>query len=69
MKPLTLTIYQSSDGWRWRLKAANGRIVADGGEAYKSRANAIRAARRLQTALIVVDPVPGVEPSRQHISS
>ena len=69
MKPLTLTVYQAADGWRWRLKAANGRTVADGGEAYRSRANAIRAARRLQTAVIVVDPVPGVEPSRQHNKS
>lgn len=26
--------YQATDGWRWRLVACNGRIVADSGEAY-----------------------------------
>lgn len=26
--------YQAKDGWRWRLVAANGRTVAEGGEAY-----------------------------------
>lgn len=45
-------VYQAVDGWRWRLKANNGRIVADSGEAYASRPNAIRAARRLCRAVI-----------------
>lgn len=27
-------IYKATDGWRWRLKAVNGRILADSGEAY-----------------------------------
>lgn len=26
--------YPAKDGWRWRLVARNGRIVAEGGEAY-----------------------------------
>jgi uncharacterized protein YegP (UPF0339 family) len=47
MKPLTLTVYQARDGWRWHLKASNGRVVADGGEAYASQSNAMRAAKRL----------------------
>jgi uncharacterized protein YegP (UPF0339 family) len=34
-----------SPGWRWRLKAVNGRIVADGSEAYVKRTGAERAAR------------------------
>lgn len=43
----TLTVYRDRAGeWRWRIKAANGRIVADSGEGYTSRANACRAARR-----------------------
>lgn len=29
--------------WRWHLRAANGRIVADSGEGYASRRNAKRA--------------------------
>ena len=41
-------IYQDARGeWRWRLKARNGRIVADSGEGYVTRGNALRAARRL----------------------
>jgi uncharacterized protein YegP (UPF0339 family) len=45
---LAQSIYQAPDGWRWRLKAANGRIIADGGEAYSSRSGAVRAVARLK---------------------
>ena len=31
--------------WYWRLKAKNGKIVADGCEAYLTRANAVLAFR------------------------
>lgn len=37
--------------WRWRLKAINGRIIADGGEAYSSQGNATKACRRLMILL------------------
>ena len=30
-------IYKAKDGWRWRLWARNGRIVAESGEAYRSK--------------------------------
>ena len=34
---MTYYYYKDSKGeWRWRLKAANGRIIADSGEGYKS---------------------------------
>jgi len=33
--------------WRWRLKAPNGKIVADGSEGYRRRSSAVMAARRL----------------------
>ena len=33
--------------WYWRLRAGNGRIVADGAEAYDSKANVTRAINRL----------------------
>ena len=37
-------IFRDSRGdWRWHLRAANGRIVADSGEGYASRRNAKRA--------------------------
>ncbi len=34
-------------GYRWRLRAGNGHIVADSGGAYTRRRDAVRAARRL----------------------
>lgn len=54
VKPLTITVYRDkAGGWRWRLKASNGRKVADSGEAYASQTNANRAAARLVGAMIV----------------
>ncbi len=41
-------IYKDRAGeWRWRLKARNGRIVADSGEGYKTRAGARAAVDRV----------------------
>jgi len=34
--------------YRWRLKAANGRIIADSGEGYVSKINAVTAAMRFK---------------------
>lgn len=39
-------VYRARDGWRWRLIAANGRIVATG-EAHTRKADAVRAAANL----------------------
>lgn len=39
-------VYPAPDGWRWRLIAANGRIVATG-EAHPRKADAVRAAQNL----------------------
>ena len=50
-------VYKSADGWRWRIKAANGRIVADGGEAYARRAGATRAVAGLIRILAADIPV------------
>ena len=34
---MTYHYYKDSKGeWRWRLKASNGRIIADSGEGYAS---------------------------------
>jgi uncharacterized protein YegP (UPF0339 family) len=41
-----LTYYYSKDAkgeWRWRLKASNGKIIADSGEGYKNEADCIAA--------------------------
>lgn len=29
--------------WRWRMRAANGRIIADSGEGYRNKADCIAA--------------------------
>lgn len=43
-----LTVYEDKrHEWRWRLQAANNRIIADSGEGYKQRTGAVRAARRM----------------------
>jgi hypothetical protein len=34
MKRSTLEIYKAKDGYRWRLVAANGRIICESGEAF-----------------------------------
>lgn len=47
MRHYRLTTYEAKDGHRWRLVAPNGRIMADGGEAYTRAASALRAAWRL----------------------
>jgi len=48
-------IYEATDGWRWRLVAANGEIVAIG-EAYASKWNAKRAVRKLAKTVIETGP-------------
>jgi uncharacterized protein YegP (UPF0339 family) len=55
---------RESAGWYWRIRAANGRIVADGSEAYASRANVRRALNRLSSAFISIQhrlPIVEVE--------
>lgn len=42
MKQPRFEVYRSADGWRWRLKAANGRIIATG-EAHTRERDAWRA--------------------------
>lgn len=42
-----IQIYRSHNGlWYWRIRARNGRIIADGSEGYVSRSNASRAFKR-----------------------
>lgn len=42
-------IYKARDGWRWRLVARNGRIIADSGEAYTRKRAADNAIVRMMT--------------------
>ena len=44
MRSPKVEVYEDKGGeFRWRLKATNGRIIADGGEGYSSRSKAKRA--------------------------
>lgn len=53
MKPThRLELYRARDGHRWRIRARNNRIVAEGGEAYVQRAGLVRSVRRLFRALM-----------------
>lgn len=49
MKQPRFHVYQAKDGWRWHLKAANGRIVAQG-EAHTRKADAERAVATVKAA-------------------
>jgi uncharacterized protein YegP (UPF0339 family) len=43
MRTARFEVYKAKDGWRWRLKSGNGRIVAQG-ESHTRKVDAIRAA-------------------------
>jgi len=52
---MRVDVYIDAAGhYRWRLVARNGRILADSGEGYATRANLMRALRKMAT-------VPGSE--------
>lgn len=46
----TITLYRAPDGWRWRYTASNGRVLADSGQGYSKRADAVRGACRVAGA-------------------
>ena len=52
-------VYKSRDQWRWRLRARNGKIVATSGEAYRRRADTLKAVRSVSrlapTTAVIVD--------------
>lgn len=48
----TLEIYKDrKKEWRWRLRARNGKIVADSGEGYKRKATMLRSFKRVCVAI------------------
>jgi uncharacterized protein len=48
---MKMTIYKDkSHEWRWRLRTANGKTIADSGESYKTKRGAINAVHRLWAA-------------------
>lgn len=46
-RPAIAMVYEADDGFRWRIRAANGRPIASSGEAFASERNAWRALRTL----------------------
>ena len=60
-------VYAASDGYRWRLKASNGRIVATG-EAHPRKADAERATRTaMATVLAMRFPMTGLVPNSRKV--
>lgn len=51
MKTPQLQFHKAKDGWRWRLRARNGRIVAESGEAYSNRRKLRRGLNTTLTAI------------------
>lgn len=60
---MKFTVYQDSNGgWRWRLRAKNGRIVADSAEGYRSRRHCAGMCKRINPAFRVVCEGPYISP-------
>lgn len=58
--PFVFDLYRCSEPdnsiqWRWRLWAKNGRIVANSGEAFQRRADAVRICDRLTDCLYAAE--------------
>ena len=52
MRKAKLHFYRDAQGqWRWRLRASNGRILADSGEGYRRLASARHGAHLVRTFL------------------
>ena len=49
----TIEFYRDVDGrWRWHYRASNGRILADSGQAYVRRIDAVHAAERISGYMV-----------------
>jgi uncharacterized protein YegP (UPF0339 family) len=57
------TMGESLGSWYWRLRAANGEIIADGAQGYTTKAEVRRAVKRVVTAssAVPLGPAPIVE--------
>lgn len=54
-------IYSAADGYRWYLRMANAEIVADSGEAYTRKRDALRAVMKLRDQMLALDDIPVIE--------
>ena len=49
---MKIEIYEDTAGeWRWRLKAANGKIVATGGEGFVTKSNCRESVENIASTL------------------
>ena len=53
----TIALYRAPDGWRWRYVAHNGRVLADSGQGYSRRVDAVRGACRVVGASVSLTSV------------
>lgn len=66
-------LYQDTKGeWRWRLRAINGRIIADSAEGFNSRGGAIDSIQLVMMAVgsektITTDDPNNIEPNQNFI--
>lgn len=61
MKQARFEVYKAKDGWRWALKAKNGRIIADSGEAFTTKRGALASVQIIKNqAVSAVVEVVGV---------
>jgi uncharacterized protein YegP (UPF0339 family) len=51
-----ITVYRADDGWRWNYRAKNGRILADGSEAYRRRIDCLHGMERVTGGLPTPTP-------------
>jgi uncharacterized protein YegP (UPF0339 family) len=48
---MTYVYYKDAkEEWRWRLKASNGRIIADSGEGYKNESECLADIERVESS-------------------
>lgn len=52
-------IYEAKDGFRWRLKAGNNKVIADGGESYNDERKALNGFDVATSGLFPVKLVDG----------
>jgi uncharacterized protein YegP (UPF0339 family) len=61
-----IEVFEGANGWYWRARhLATSHIICDGSEAYSTKSNARRAARRVGRMLIFA-PVVNLTPSHSN---
>lgn len=56
-------LYKSRNGWRFRLRARNGKIVANAGESYKRRIDCMKAVALVMETTLAT-PIAQIERAR-----